>query len=232
MASEDTVTQIEQVKPMTTEMLEGIKVIELNWHASGKFKPPVGFKLYEALQNDSFRRALANRGIKLPRSEEQEELEASLGHPSLTQQQTAAVLTVVNFSDKRSRNVKLRELGISVSTWNGWLKDESFRDYYFNLANQQFAHALPVAQESLIRAMESGKVEGIKFYMDLMGKGPSSSEASGHNVRMVLQKLIEVLQLHIRDPELLGAIGIDFDRVLKGESPVGPQNALVQSGVL
>lgn len=232
MASEDTVTQIEQVKPMTTEMLEGLKIIELNWHASGKFKPPVGFKLYTALQNDSFRRALINRGIKLPKSEAEEELEASLSIPSLTQQQTAAVLTVVNFSDKRSRNAKLRDLGISVSTWNGWLRDEGFREYYFKLANQQFAHALPIAQESLVRAMEAGKVEGIKFYMDLQGKGPASAEASGHNVRMVLQKLIEVLQLHIRDPELLGAIGIDFDRVLKGESPVGPQNALVQSGVL
>lgn len=225
-------TEVSQVRPMTVEMMEALKVIELNWHSKGRFIPPVGFKLYEALQNDSFRRALTNRGIKLPKSEAEEELEASLEHPSLTQEQTAAVLTVVNFNDKRSRNAKLRDLGISVSTWNGWLKDKKFKEYFFKLANDQFADALPIAQESLIRAVESGKVEGIKYYMELVGKGPASSESSNQNVRLVLQKLVEVLQLHIRDPELLGAIGLDFERVLRGEAPVGPQNMLAQSGVI
>lgn len=223
---------VDAIKPMTTEMLEGLRVIELNWHDKGKFIPPVGFKLYEALQNDSFRRALTNRGIRLPKGSGDEVEESATDITSITQQQTAAVLTVVNFADKRTRNVKLRDLGISVSTWNGWLKDEAFRNFYFSQASKQFGDALPAAQEALIRAMESGKVEGIKYYMELMGKGPASAESSGHNVRLVIQRLVEVLQLHIQDPDMLGAIGLDFDRVLRGEAPIGPQNALLTRGVI
>lgn len=242
------VTSVDAIKPMTTEMLEGLRVIELNWHDKHRFIPPVGFKLYTALQNDSFRRALTNRGIRLPKSSadvssDSDENSESKGLQipdfpydaditSITQQQTAAVLTVVNFADKRSRNIKLRDLGISVSTWSGWLKDEAFRNFYFSQATKQFGDALPIAQEALVRAMESGKVEGIKYFMELIGKGPTSTEASGTNVRLVIQKLVEVLQLHIQDPDILGAIGLDFDRVLKGESPVGPQNALLMRGVI
>lgn len=221
-----------QSTPMTYPMLQGLRIIELNWHKHGKFMPPNDFDLEAALDNPSFIRALANRGISLPRSEVQIKLDEALGipeHHNLTAQQTAAVLTVVNYSDKRSRNAKLKELGVSVSTWNGWLKDPKFNEYFMDLANKQFAQALPTAQEQLVRAMENGKVEAIKFYMDLQGKGPGSADAQGHNVRMVLQKLIEVLQLHVQDPEVLGAIGIDFDRVLKGEAPTGPQNALARS---
>lgn len=226
---------VDAIKPMTTEMLEGLRVIELNWHDKSKFIPPVGFKLYEALQNDSFRRALTNRGIRLPKGgaeEEEDSLSLPVDLTSITQQQTAAVLTVVNFNDKRTRNVKLRDLGISVTTWNGWMKDPAFKNFYFNQATQQFGDALPAAQEALVRAMEAGKVEGIKYYMELMGKGPASTESSGHNVRMVIQKLVEVLQLHVQDPDVLGAIGLDFDRVLKGEIPLGPQNALLAQGVI
>lgn len=227
------VITVDAIKPMTTEMLEGLRIIELNWHDKGRFIPPVGFKLYTALQNDSFRRALTNRGIRLPKriSEDGEVVEDETPL-SITQQQTAAVLTVVNFSDTRSRNTKLRDLGISVSTWNGWLKDEVFRTFYFRQATEQFGNALPIAQEALVRAMQAGKVDGIKYFMELMGKGPESTESSGHNVRMVIQKLVEVLQLHIQDPDVLGAIGLDFDRVLKGEAPVGPQNALLAQGVI
>ncbi len=226
-------TTVDAIKPMTTEMLAGLRVIELNWHDKGKFIPPVGFKLYEALQNDSFRRALTNRGIRLPKGGDSDDSsEDSADLTSITQQQTAAVLTIVNFNDKRTRNTKLKDLGISVSTWNGWLKDETFRNFYFSQATKQFGDALPIAQESLIRAMENGKVEGIKYYMELMGKGPTSGESAGHNVRMVIQRLVEVLQLHIQDPDVLGAIGLDFDRVLKGEAPVGPQNAILAQGVI
>lgn len=229
---EDSVT-VDAVKPMTTEMLKGLQVIELNWHEKRKFEAPVGFKLHTALQNESFKRALANRGIRLPRDPVDDgDLVEGKTPPSITQQQTAAVLTVVNFNDKRSRTTKLRDLGIKVATWNGWLKDEAFRTFYFSQAAQQFGDALPIAQEALVKAIEAGKVEGIKYYMELTGNGPASTEATGQNVRMVIQRLVEVLQLHIQDPDVLGAIGMDFDRVLKGEVPVGPQNALLTRGVI
>lgn len=220
------IESVESVKPMTTEMLQALREIELNWHDMGEFLAPVGFNLEEALNNSSFKKALLNRGITPPSSGVVATVEPA--PRSLSQQQTAAVLTIVNFNDKRTRNAKLRDLGISVSTWNGWLKNPTFNKFYMKMAEKQFGDALPIAQEALVKAMDNGKVEAIKFYLELMGKGPGSAESSGQNVRMVLQKLVEVLQLHIPDPELLNAIGMDFDRVLKGEAPVGPQRVLAQ----
>lgn len=204
--------------PMTPAMVRALNQIEQDWNASGKFKLPVGLDIFEALKNESFQRGLRNRGIVVPSHLQQENEEDILPVGYLDREQTAAILTVLNFEDKRTRGKKLADLGISTAKWNGWMKDPKFKSYYMELAENQFRDALPVAQESLIKAMEKGSVEGIKYYMEVTGRHTGDT-AGMQNVKIIIAKLVESIQLHVKDPVALEAIATDFDNILKGGSP-------------
>lgn len=204
-------TEIEKPKrtPMTHEMLVGLSRIEQDWHRYGEFRVPPGFDLEAAYANESFRYGLKVRGIQAPKSV------TSVG---LTEEQTAAILTVLNWDDKRTRARKLQELGIKTATWNGWMKQPEFRDYVMNLTVNQMQDALPVAHESLVKAMEKGSTEAIKFYMELTGRHTGDASTM-QNVKMVITRLIESIQRNVKDPEVLGNIQRDFEMILKGQDP-------------
>lgn len=202
-------------QPMTPDMVQALNQIEQDWNAKGKFKVPSGFDMEAALDNESFMRGIRNRGIVIP-EHFMADLDTPVGY--LSREQSAAVLTMLNFDDKRTRAKKLADLGISTAKWNGWMKDPKFKDYYLGLAEKQFSDALPVAQESLLKAMEKGSVEGVKYYMELTGRHTGDS-AGMHNLKVIIAKLVESIQMHVKDPVALEAIGNDFDAILKGGSP-------------
>lgn len=202
---------------MTNEMLVGLSKIEQDWHRYREFKVPPGFDLEAAYANESFRYGLKIRGIEPPVDLRFKDSGAPRG---LTEEQTAAILTVLNWEDKRSRARKLQELGIKTATWNGWMKNSEFRDYVMSLTVNQMQDALPVAHESLIKAMEKGSTEAIKFYMELTGRHvDSSSGQTMQNVKMVITRLIESIQRNVKDPQVLGLIQRDFEMILKGQDP-------------
>lgn len=204
--------------PMTTQMVKALTYIEQEWHLTGRFKVPKGVNIFECLDNDSFQRGLRNRGIVVPAHYAQEDEDDILPVGFLTKEQTAAVLTLLNFDDKRSRQKKLSDLGLTVATFNGWMKDPKFKEFYMNLAEENFRDALPVAQESLIKGMEKGSVDAIKFYLEVTGRHTQGSENLG-NVKVIIAKLIESIQMHVKDPIALEAIAEDFDNILKGGNP-------------
>lgn len=195
---------------MTNWMLQGLCKIEQDWHRYREFRIPNGFDIEEAYANESFRYGLKVRGITPPVG-----LRAG-GPVGLTEEQTAAILTVLNWEDKRSRARKLQELGIKTATWNGWMKQPEFRDYVLQLTNSQIHDALPVAHESLLKAMQDGKTEAIKFYMELTGRDTNNTL---ENVKLIITRLIESIQRNVKDPAVLERIQQDFEMILKGENP-------------
>lgn len=208
---------------MSQAQINALNLIEQTWNRTGQFKAPKDFDLAEALENESFVRGLANRGVILPKHWALDDSTLPVG--SLSRIQSAAVLTMINFDDKRSRTKKLAELGVELATWNGWMKDENFKNYYLELAEKNFRDALPVAQESLIKAMERGSVEGIKYFMEVTGRHTQGS-AEVQNLKVAIAKLVESINMHVKDPAVLDAIAQDFDAILKGGSPT-PMKELV-----
>lgn len=203
---------------MTPALVNALNKIEQDWNATGKFKIPSGIDIFEALENESFQRGLRNRGIVVPAHLAQATDDDILPEGYLTREQTAAILTVLNFDDKRTRGRKLADLGITAAQWSGWMKDEKFNSYYMDIAERHFKDALPVAQESLLKAMDKGSVEAVKFYLELTGRHTGDT-AGLQNVKVVIAKLVESIQMHVKDPVALEAIATDFDNILKGGSP-------------
>lgn len=227
--------------PLSVEQLRAINYIEQIWHRdqvipgqhqlSSKIK---GFSLKDNLNHPTFRLSLVNRGVELPpsvdfspkgeKNEDATYLSKLMEDDEISVEQAAAIITVTNFEDRRTRRVKLAELGISLAQWNGWLKSKKFKNYLHQLSFSNFQESAYVAHEGLLKAVDKGDTNAIKYYMEMTGRFTSASEG-GQNIRVVLARLTEVLQRYV-SPETLVLIGQDFQAVMRGEILAEPPKAL------
>lgn len=163
------------------------------------------FNYKYSMSNDIFLKCLQNRGIKLPEADE-----------VLTNEQMAAIAAMTNFRDvNKSPTAKLRAVGVSWTKWQGWMRNPHFRKFLQDLAAINFEDSLDLVQAGLLKAAEKGNVEAAKFFLELTGRyTPVSQETM--QVKMVLAKVIEAVQIHVKDPATLQAISADFNKILSG----------------
>lgn len=195
-------------KPMSAVEIRGLAEIEKYWYLHGKF-PKIfstpGFDLQSALKSESFVMGLFNRGIKIPDHSQE-----------LSDAQMAAILVVVDINDRRSIPAKLKGIGINSQTWQGWMKDLNFKEYLHSLSTANFEDALHVAQQGLLSAVERGDVNAIKYYNQTTGREVAPEI---QNARILISRLVQVIQSHVKDQETLTAISRDFERVMRGDAP-------------
>jgi hypothetical protein len=140
----------------------------------------------------------------------------------LSYEQLAVAGVILNPFDTRSRVQKLKSLGIPPATFQGWMKSRKFSTYLKDRSEEMFGDALPMMQDSLVRAGMNGNVPAIKLYMEMQGRYNSRTNESIQDFRMLVHRLIEVLQKHIRDPVVLQAISeeiraINDPGIVRGE---------------
>lgn len=215
------------LEPLTPLMLDVLTFIEQHFHQFNGTLPLSStledrfptLDIDKLMQHGTFRLSLINRGIEPPVGPYKDIGQSSALPKELTNEQLAAAISITNFEDKRSRASKLRELGITTSQWMGWLKQPKFRDYLLNLSGTNLENASYVANENLVKAMDRGDINAIKFYNEITGRWTpqSSGEAKqSQNIRTVLARVVEAIQRHVHDPEILRAIGEDFEAILNG----------------
>lgn len=201
---------------LSVEQIQVLTWIEEWWHRKGNF-PSVGaitskwpdFDISAALNHETFRLGLMNRGIDAP--------VGISGVPAgLSKEQVAAIIAVVSFDDKRSVAAKLKDMGISITKWNGWLKNPYFKDYLQDLSTANFQDAVHQAHDGLLQAVSRGDTHAIKFYFEVTGRHTQDTPQL-QNIRLVVARLIESIQRHVTDPAALRAINADFELVLRGD---------------
>jgi glutathione peroxidase-family protein len=121
----------------------------------------------------------------------------------ITDQQQAAALTVANFADKRPIAEKLDALGILPATYYAWLNDPAYRNLVQSLADQNIKNIDPVAKTEFAKKVQEGDWNAIKFYMENTGVLKNNDTPQSE---IIIMKLIEILQHHIQDTNVLGAI--------------------------
>jgi hypothetical protein len=134
------------------------------------------------------------RGIRLPK---QTELSAT---------QVAAISLITNFSDRRSIPAKLAAIGVTEEQINGWYKDKAFQEELRIRTDATLDNSFPEAQASLIRQIQKGNFQAIKFYYEITGRAVAPEQLQ---VRQTMQHLIEAVQKHVKDPEILEAIATE-----------------------
>lgn len=127
---------------------------------------------------------------------------------SLTHEQLATALTVMNFTDDRSINEKLEELGVLPQQYYAWLEDPVFKEFLDKRSNKNLVNARPEAITNLVNLISRKDFRAIQYYLEVTGEFSNRNEVM--NVKAVIQKLIETVQKHVKDPEILGAIAKDM----------------------
>lgn len=168
---------------------------------------------YEAFANARFISGLKGRGLP-------DHLLGIDGGPFrgklLTEKQLTVANTLLDVHDKRSRLKKLTELGVSTNEFNSWLRDPAYRQYCLDRTEELLTSNQHVAHLSLIDRVASGDLGAIKYFNEMTGRYRSKT-AAGVEINVEnnygddkIIAIVEIIQKHVKDPEVLAAIGDDI----------------------
>jgi hypothetical protein len=140
-------------------------------------------------------KSLEERGIRVPEKS------------GLSAEQVAAISLITNFSDRRSIPAKIAAIGVTEEQINGWYKDPEFKKELAERSEAVFEIAHPEVQASLIRQIQKGNFQAIKFYYEVTGRASSPEQIK---LKQAMQSLMEAVQRNVQDPATLKAIGDDL----------------------
>lgn len=160
-------------------------------------------KVVDALSSDLFKKSLDALGI--PQFTDIE---------GLTEKQIVAINLVLNPSDNRSVAAKLRAIGVSPVTYNGWKRQKHFMEAMRNQGEKLFGQTQPEVHAALVKQALQGDMQAIKYYNQMSGRFDSSRTVEHMNVQLVMTKLLETIQKHVKDPVALSAIAEEFSGLL------------------
>lgn len=157
-----------------------------------------------------------------------------ISYPPLSEgfndRQMAAIAAMTNYTDRRSDEKKLRDVGITAREWATWLLDDKFQMYLSQRSEKMLAGAQHEAHLGLIKGMRNGNVASVKLYNEMTGRYNPDAD-NQVNVKMLLHSFIEILQRHIKDPIMLHGIASELMNAASRESlGVGGFAAPVDSG--
>lgn len=189
-----------------------ILYIEEFWGKFGKF--PLDKDINQALGLNSAQIAelLSRKGVQA--SLDRRGIITSQGE-GFTAIQLAAINAYLNLSDPRGDRTKLKDIGVSMNQWNGWWRDTKFRTYVMERANDVFTNeTLANAQMAVSRKIKAGDPRILKLYFDV--RRDTEQQQGISDVRQFMGEVIETIQRHIPDPDVLKSIARDFENILMG----------------
>jgi hypothetical protein len=135
----------------------------------------------------------------------------------LSDKQVAAIAMITNFNILEPLPIKLASIGVTEEELDGWYKNPLFKRALQNRADSVLDNVSIDADVELARAIKKGDFRAIKFYFEITGKANSQEVV---DVRRAMQVLIEAVQKHVKDPEVLEAIATEVQS-LRAISGVG-----------
>ena len=155
--------------------------------------PRINKKTYSAaFATSEFKRALELRGI------------STSENPGLSPEQSLAILLLSNF-DGRTRQAKLKDLGISVSKFQAWMRQPLFAETYRQRSEQNLGDAIPTALNQLVANVEKGDQRAIEKLLEVSGRyNPAQIEVQ--NAQQVVLIMVEAVLKHVSNKDEKAAI--------------------------
>jgi hypothetical protein len=166
--------------------------------------------------NPLFQASMKVRGIVI-NTEESGQLRETKG---LTSRQIAAAAVMLNLTDRRSDEKKLRDIGVSTEEFSTWMQNNEFAEYMRQRSELLVSNSIHEAHMGLLRGVRQGNTASIKLYYELTGRY-NPNEENQVNIRLLIGKMLEVIQAHVKDPNVLNALAVDFSQLaIEAGSPV------------
>lgn len=165
-----------------------------------------------ALKKDLFISALLDRGVpaRLFR-------DAPVG---LSEEQLLVVNSLLDLTDNRSRRKKLAEAGVPTQKFESWLRDPVFSKYLTERSEALLSSGQHEANLALMDRVRAGEMNAIKYFNEMSGRfvQASRSGTSAFDSKLLIIRMVEVLQIHLADqPELLQRIAQDLLQLSEGD---------------
>lgn len=119
-------------------------------------------------------------------------------------------------TDKRSNAQKLKDAGLEPQQLAAILQNPAAKAYYEQRVNSAWLNAENAAKLSLLRNVESGDLNSIKYAMEWQGKFTPNQNSNEFNLMLVISKLMEILAEFL-STEALNAVASRFDSILTKE---------------
>jgi hypothetical protein len=129
---------------------------------------------------------------------------------ALTERQLICANTMLDLRDNRSQKKKLTELGIPTQTYEAWLRDPAYQSYIRTRSELMLPDNQHESHLALLDRVRSGDVNAIKYFNEITGRFTPASAQPQINVGEMLMSVLEILQRHIKDPEVLSGVGEDL----------------------
>lgn len=190
--------------------------IEEHWHRFGSFPSDRDINNTLGLTAPQIAELISRKGVQASLDRRGIVVSADEGFTAI---QLAAINTYLNVSDQRTDRTKLKDLGITINQWNGWWRDPKFRKYVLDRSNDIFNNeTLANAQMAVSKRVKSGDPRMLKLFFDIR-KADSDSQGI-QDVKQFMSQVIETIQRHVPDENVLKAIALDFEYILMGNKPM------------
>jgi hypothetical protein len=137
----------------------------------------------------------------------------------LTAEQVAAVNLVLDYSDKRPLATKLRGIGVTTTQYHNWKKNPHFANYMNERSEGLLGAHAPETDAALLGQVTRGNMRAIEYVNAMTGRYDPRAQ-SEVNVGAIMVRLVEVIQRHIKDPEIIRAIAAEFTEVAPSAKPL------------
>lgn len=131
----------------------------------------------------------------------------------LSAEQLAAANLLLDFSDHRSQAAKLKSLGIPTTKYQNWLRIPAFQEYIQYRAEFLLNNTTHEAHTALLKNVQRGNQKAIEFLYEITGRY-SRTQQNQQNLAVILVRLVEVIQRHVKDPDTIRAIAAEFNEVV------------------
>jgi hypothetical protein len=135
-----------------------------------------------------------------------------IGSSNAKEKQMAFLLSMFNPLDTRSHRQIMVDLGVSLAEFYGWNHSQEFKVMLNRVANDFYSTAGMFIDRALITKAMSGNVQAMKLYYE-------QKNSVAESPKLIIQRLIEVVQKNVSDPEAQRRIAeelINSARVVKG----------------
>ena len=150
--------------------------------------------LSEIIVTPKFKTACEVRGIPT---------ETPLG---LTAEQAYALTVMTDQSLNLDPFQRLKKLGISWATWQGWLKQPLFSKIYGKTSEDLLRSSVPAALTALAARAQAGNNDAIKYLLAITGYYDPTAKSQNAEYERVISAMMDAVELYVEDPEALRKI--------------------------
>jgi hypothetical protein len=173
----------------------------------------------EELKTDSrFKLSLNSRGIPVDKE--------------LSPRQMAAASVMLNLTDRRSDEKKLRDLGISTEEFANWMQNNQFAEYMRARSEAMIANSVHEAHMGLMRGVKQGNTASIKLYYEMTNRYNPNQETQ-INVNLVIGRVIEVIQKYVKEPAVLNQLAVELSGIaIEAGSPINSHTQAIKGELM